>query len=72
MDNEEFILSMDEEDMKVLENMVEGATLSCEMDDTVREIIGDEIESYFHKEKSLDDVINVIQKRVNLYLEEKR
>lgn len=72
MNNEEFILSMDEEDIKVLENMVEGATLSCEMDDTIREIIGDEIESYFHKEKSLDDVINVIQKRVNLYLEEKK
>ena len=58
--------------MKVIDNMIEGATFACEMDDTIREIIADETESYFHKEKSLDDVINVIQKRVNLYLEEKK
>ncbi len=72
INDEEFILTMDEEDMKVIDNMIEGATFACEMDDTIREIIADEIESYFHKEKSLDDVINVIQKRVNLYLEEKK
>ena len=72
MDNIKYELYMQDGDDAFLEKMVENATVTKGIDEKVMEIVYEEIKPYFAKEKSLDEVINVMQKRVNLYIEEKK
>ena len=65
-------LSMTEEDCDYLRELVKKASVECTFDSTVSGIVGEEIQAYFAGEKGMDEVIKIIQKRVNLYLEEKK
>lgn len=72
MNDRKYVLYMEEGDEAFLEEMVKNATVRKKMDDMVWNIIYEEIQPYFAKQKSLDDVIKVMQSRVNLYVEENR
>lgn len=63
---------MDKSDYDVIENMLEHATLGHSLDDIVRDIVREELPAFFTGEKSFDEVVKVMQKRVNLYIEEKK
>ncbi len=65
-------IRMDREDVDFLLAIMEEAICLPRPDDTVYDIVKEETAFYFAGEKSLDEVINIIQKRVNLYLEENR
>ena len=65
-------LSMDEGDKDFFLNMIENAEAVSPSDEVIMSIVLEEMPAYFEKEKSYDEVINIIQKRVNLYLEEKK
>lgn len=72
MGDRKYVLYMEEGDGEILEEMVKNATVTKSIDGMVWNIIYEEIQPYFAKEKSLDDVIKVMQSRVNLYVEENR
>ncbi len=71
MGDRKYVLFMNEDDDVFLEDIIKNATPSKRLDNTVRNIVFEEIQPYFAKQKSLDDVIKVMQSRVNLYLAEK-
>lgn len=71
MGDRKYVLYMEEGDGEILEEMVKNATVTKSIDGMVWNIIYEEIQPYFAKQKSLDDVIKVMQSRVNLYLAEK-
>ena len=72
MGAESYHLTMDKSDYETFTEMIEGATPECSPDLVIRRIVIEEIPAYFSGMKSLDEVIKIIQKRVNLYLEEKK
>ena len=72
MGDRKYVLYMEDVDDAILEEMVNGATVTKSMDAMVWDIVYEEIQPYFAKQKSLDDVIKVMQSRVNLYVEENR
>ena len=61
-----------DEDVAVLRDMIENAEVAKTLDGPVMDIIAGEMPAYFAGEKSLDETIKIIQKRVNLYVEENR
>ena len=63
-------MTMEKEDFDTLRSMVEKATVAKTPDSMILRIIGEEMPAYFAGEKTLDDVIKIMQKRVDLYLEE--
>ncbi len=65
-------IKMDREDVNLLIEIIEEAVYLPRLDDFVYDIVKEESAFYFAGEKSLDEVIKIIQKRVNLYLEEKK
>ena len=52
--------------------MVEHAKFKHSPDGVIEDILREEMLAYFNLQKKLDDVIKIIQKRVNFYLEENR
>ena len=59
------------EEVDVVEKLLSNATMvNTNMDTELMKIITEEAQSYFQGSKSVDDVANVIQNRVNLYLKE--
>ena len=61
-----------DEDAALLRDMIENAEVAKTLDGPVMDIIAGEMPAYFAGEKSLDETIKIIQKRVNLYVEENR
>ncbi|MBO4679347.1 MAG: hypothetical protein J5626_06725, partial [Lachnospiraceae bacterium] len=59
-------------DCDTIRGMLENATLGHSLDNQVYAIVYEEIPAYFAGEKSLDETIKIIQKRVDLYVEENR
>lgn len=59
------------EDLEKIEKLIEGATVKMLIDDTVQEMIHEEISMYFAGDKSLDETVKVIQSRVGTYVAEK-
>ncbi|MCR5722302.1 MAG: hypothetical protein K6G72_08170 [Lachnospiraceae bacterium] len=72
MEDRKYVLYMEDGDAEILEDMVKNATVTKGMDGMIWGIVYEEIQPYFAKQKSLDEVIKVIQSRVNLYVEENR
>ena len=64
-------LSMDKSDFDMFTKMIEGAAPKFSPNPVVRQIVLEEIPAYFTGAKSLDEVIGIIQSRVNLFLTEK-
>lgn len=67
-----YTLSMTKDDISAIEKMMAGAEPITNLDEPVYDIITEELPAYFAGEKSLDDIIKIIQKRVDIYLEEKK
>ena len=65
-------LTLTKEDYEIFIDMMESAEPFNDIGTVIRDIIWEEAERYFAGEKSVDEVIKIIQKRVNLYLEEKK
>lgn len=63
-------LSQQEVNMYI--NMVNNTTKCCNYDSYIMQIINEETESYFKNDKSLDEVAEVIQNRVQTYVDENR
>ncbi len=60
-----------EEDLATFEILLQGiSTESTSNDSAIYSIVREEAASYFSGQKSLDEVIDIIQNRVTLYLEE--
>lgn len=59
-----------QEEVDELRGMIEEAQLAPTMDNEVRSIIMEEVESYFQGQKSAEDVMTVVQSRVQLYVSE--
>ncbi len=60
-----------QEEVDAFENLLKGAeTVSFQTDRTIYNIITEEAGSYFSGQKTLDEVVEVIQNRVTLYLNE--
>ncbi len=63
---------MEEEDIDILKDIVEYATFELSLDGAIEDILREEMPAHFNRQKKLDEVIKIIQKRVYLYLEESR
>ena len=63
---------MTEADGNVIIDMMEQAVVAPTLDDRIWDIIEEEVSYYFAGEKTLEETVNILQKRVNLYLEESR
>jgi len=72
VNNVMYRLSMNEDDISYFTDMVENATPARGRDSVIIDIVCEEISAYFENAKDLDEAIKIIQKRVNLYLEEKK
>ncbi|MBR6477038.1 MAG: extracellular solute-binding protein [Lachnospiraceae bacterium] len=60
-----------QEEVDLVEKLLAGATAVDEsMDDELTKIITEEAASFFKGDKSVDEVVSIIQNRVNLYLKE--
>ena len=62
---------MTEDDEETLEILLEGLEPLKDVNDPLYKIVYTEARTYFSGEKTLDEVIDVIQKRATLYLQEK-
>lgn len=60
-----------EEEVNLVEDLLKGAkVIDLSTDNEMNNIINEEAQAFFSGSKSLDEVVNVIQNRVNLYLKE--
>lgn len=59
-----------EEDVALTRQLIESAQIAASTDDEIMSIITEEAEPFFQGQKSVDDVVNVIQSRIQLYLNE--
>lgn len=62
----------DQEDVDAVRELVESAEGRFEYYNTIQSIIDEEAESYFQGQKTLEEVLKLIQNRVQLYLDENR
>ncbi|MBR5994747.1 MAG: hypothetical protein IK018_13150 [Lachnospiraceae bacterium] len=63
---------MTEADGNIIIDMMEQAIATPELDAKIWDIIEEEVSYYFVGEKTLEETVKILQKRVNLYLEESR
>lgn len=62
--------SVTEEEAALVKQLIEAARPAASTDDQMITIITEEAEPFFKGQKSVDDVVNVIQSRIQLYLNE--
>ena len=61
------------EEVDMVETLLAGAkAINISLDNQLSTIISEEAEYYFSGSKSVDEVVNIIQNRVNLYVQENR
>ncbi|MBR1701138.1 MAG: extracellular solute-binding protein [Lachnospiraceae bacterium] len=65
------IFKAEKEDVEAVRNLVERVTGKFEYNNEIQNIIDEEAESFFRGQKSLGQVTEVIQNRVQLYLNER-
>lgn len=64
--------AMSQEEAQTLRELVDSATLTEAYDTTICNIIMEEAEAYFAGQKTAEEVAEIIQDRVQLYVDEKR
>lgn len=64
------IYRMEEEEKKQLLRLIETASLNDAIDYTLYNIVLEEAQSYFAGDRTLDEVIDIIQRRASLYIAE--
>ncbi|MCM1561436.1 MAG: hypothetical protein NC123_18160 [Butyrivibrio sp.] len=62
---------MEEEEKKQLLRLIETASLNAAIDHTLYNIVLEEAQSYFAGDKTLDETVDIIQRRVSLYVAER-
>lgn len=65
------VYNIEEEEKKQLLRLIDTASLNGSIDYTLYNIVLEEAQSYFAGDKTLDDVIDMIQRRVSLYVAER-
>ena len=65
-----FCYPFSEEEEEILDTLLNGATVRNQRINAVRTIVYQELGGYFADQKTLDQTIDVIQNRVQLYLNE--
>lgn len=65
-----YIYALSQKQADMILNLIENTTAVYGYDEDIMNIISDETTAYFAGEKSLDDTVNMIQSRVNLYVAE--
>lgn len=65
-------VDLTEESLEEMKNIFDTAKYPPSRTATIRKMIAEEAEAFFAGDKSKEDVIDVIQKRVNLYLQENK
>ena len=71
----EFSIAIDRftwDDVNAALKLVEDATPFFSVDDAVIQIINEEAEAYYSGQKGIDDVVSVIQNRIQLYVNENK
>jgi hypothetical protein len=66
----EFSLDCTQEDLQYALSLMEGGTVVGYQDDTILDIVAEEAEPFMDGSKTLDQVVDVIENRVNIYLSE--
>jgi ABC-type glycerol-3-phosphate transport system substrate-binding protein len=66
----EFSLDCTQEDLQYALSLMEGGTVVGYQDDTILDIVGEEAEPFMDGSKTFDQVVDVIENRVNIYLSE--
>ncbi len=59
-------------EIKALKDFVYSVTKLSEYNDEIQEIISEDTEPFFAGQKSAEDIVNIIQSRVSIYLKEKQ
>lgn len=62
--------TLTEEEVDMIREVINTARPVSNNDDQIMSIITEEVEGYFNGQKSVDEVVNVIQSRVQLYISE--
>ncbi len=65
------VYKAEQADVDAVRKLVEGAAGKYEYYNTIQNIIDEEAESYFRDQKTLEEVVKIIQNRVQLYLNER-
>jgi hypothetical protein len=66
----EFSLDCTQEELQYALSLIEGGTVVGYQDDTILEIIAEEAEPFMDGSKTFDQVVDVIENRVSIYLSE--
>jgi ABC-type glycerol-3-phosphate transport system substrate-binding protein len=66
------IYSITKQQSETLLHLVKKSSISSARDSKLHEIILEEVQGYFHGEKTLDETVNIIQRRAETYVNEKR
>ena len=61
-----------EEEVKILRELLETATITKDSNKDIMDIIFEESDSYFNEQRSINQVIEIIQNRITVYLNEHR
>jgi hypothetical protein len=59
-----------QEDLQYALSLMEGGTVVGYQDDTILDIVAEEAEPFMDGSKTFDQVVDVIENRVNIYLSE--
>ena len=65
------VYHMEEEEKKQLLRLIDTASLNDSIDYTLYYIVLEEAQSYFAGDKTLDEVVDIIQRRASLYIAER-
>ena len=66
------IYSITKQQSETLLHLVKKSSISSARDSKLHEIILEEVQGYFHGEKTLYETVNIIQRRAETYVNEKR
>jgi ABC-type glycerol-3-phosphate transport system substrate-binding protein len=66
----EFSMDCTQEDLQYALSLIEGGTVVGYQDDTILDIVAEEAEPFMDGSKTFDQVVDVIENRVNIYLSE--
>ena len=65
------VYHIEEEEKKQLMRLIDTASLNDAIDYTLYDIVLEEAQSYFAGDKTLDEVVDIIQRRASLYVDER-
>lgn len=61
-----------EEDLQTVRELVEGSSVIYSKDTELINIINEEVQSYFEKQKTAEEVADIVESRINIYINERK